>query len=122
MASRRICSPLYLATTLTLAASHAHATHFWLNEGWTVYMERVLLQVLHDSPAARGFSYIIGYKGLVDDLEEYNDRPRYQRLVIDFAKGEDPDDAYSRVPYDKGSNLILHLGNFLLPSFPGSRS
>ncbi|KAJ6469011.1 peptidase family M1-domain-containing protein [Mycena vitilis] len=88
--------------------THAHATHFWLNEGWTVYMERLLLQFLHE-PAARGFSYIIGAKALVDDLERYANTPLYQRLVIDFAKGEDPDDAYSRVPYEKGSNLILHI-------------
>jgi leukotriene-A4 hydrolase len=72
-------------------------------------MERLLLQFLHN-PAARGFSYIIGAKALVDDLERYTDTPLYQRLVIDYAKGEDPDDAYSRVPYEKGSNLILHLG------------
>ncbi|KAJ6569389.1 peptidase family M1-domain-containing protein [Mycena capillaripes] len=88
--------------------THAHATHFWLNEGWTVYMERLLLQFLHN-PAERGFSYIIGAKALVDDLTRYADTPLYQRLVIDFAKGEDPDDAYSRVPYEKGSNLILHI-------------
>ncbi|KAJ7075001.1 peptidase family M1-domain-containing protein [Mycena belliarum] len=88
--------------------THAHATHFWLNEGWTVYMERLLLQVLHE-PAARGFSYIIGAKALVDDLARYSDKPRYQRLVINMEKGEDPDDSYSRVAYEKGSNLILHL-------------
>ncbi|KAJ7630308.1 peptidase family M1-domain-containing protein [Roridomyces roridus] len=89
--------------------THAHASHFWLNEGWTVWMERLLLQIIHNSPAARGFSYIIGYKGLVDDLENYKNKPRYQRLTVDFEKGEDPDDAYSRVPYDKGSNLLLHI-------------
>ncbi|THV01236.1 hypothetical protein K435DRAFT_963588 [Dendrothele bispora CBS 962.96] len=88
--------------------THAHASHFWLNEGWTTYMERLLLQVIH-SPAHRGFSYSIGYKGLVDDLAQYNNRPKYQRLLVDFEKGEDPDDAYSRVPYDKGANLILHI-------------
>ncbi|KAJ7719240.1 peptidase family M1-domain-containing protein [Mycena maculata] len=88
--------------------THAHAGHFWLNEGWTVWMERLLLQVLH-GPAERGFSYIIGAKALVDDLAQYSDKPRYQRLVIEFEKGEDPDDAFSRVPYDKGANLILHL-------------
>ncbi|KAG7442686.1 zincin [Guyanagaster necrorhizus] len=88
--------------------THAHATHFWLNEGWTTYMERLLLQVIH-SPADRGFSFLIGYKSLVDDLELYADRPKYQRLVIEFEKGEDPDDAYSKVPYEKGANLILHL-------------
>jgi leukotriene-A4 hydrolase len=72
-------------------------------------MERVLLQVLY-SPAERGFSYIIGRKGLQDDLKGYTDRPKYQRLVIDFEVGEDPDDAYSQVPYDKGANFILYLG------------
>ncbi|KAI5833346.1 zincin [Schizophyllum commune Tattone D] len=88
--------------------THAHASHFWLNEGWTNYMERLLQQVLH-SPAARGFSYVIGEKAMKDALRQYEKTPRYQRLVIDFAFGEDPDDAYSSIPYDKGANLILHL-------------
>jgi len=38
--------------------------------------------------------------------------PKYQRLVIEFDKGEDPDDAYSSVAYEKGSNLLLHLGEY----------
>jgi len=37
------------------------------------------------------------------------ERPKYQRLVIDFEPGEDPDEAYSSVPYEKGANLLLHL-------------
>ncbi|KAI0785951.1 peptidase family M1-domain-containing protein [Abortiporus biennis] len=88
--------------------THANASHFWLNEGFTTYMERVLQQKLH-SPAARGFSCLIGYKGLLDDLKLYQDRPKYQRLVIDFETGEDPDDAYNQVPYEKGSNFLLYL-------------
>ncbi|KAJ7116299.1 hypothetical protein C8R44DRAFT_832437 [Mycena epipterygia] len=94
---------------VNLISAHAHATHFWLNEGWTTYMERLLLQVLHNSPAARGFSYVIGAKSLTDALKQYTDKPRFQRLVIDYEVGEDPDDAYSEVPYEKGSNFILHL-------------
>ncbi|KAF7295355.1 Leuk-A4-hydro-C domain-containing protein [Mycena indigotica] len=89
--------------------THAHAEHFWLNEGWTVYIERLMQKTLHDSEAARGFSFIIGAKGLVDDLKRYANKPEYQRLVIEYAKGEDPDDAYSQVPYEKGANLILHI-------------
>ena len=89
--------------------SHVHASHFWLNEGWTTYMERVLQQILH-GPAERSFSYVIGNKALLDDLERYVERPKYQRLVIDFEPGEDPDEAYSSVPYEKGANLLLHLG------------
>ncbi|RPD67705.1 zincin, partial [Lentinus tigrinus ALCF2SS1-7] len=90
----------------------ANSTHFWLNEGWTVYMERLMLQLLY-TPAARGFSFLIGFKALQDSLKGYVDRPRYQRLVIDFEPGEDPDDAYSRVPYEKGANFLLRLERML---------
>ncbi|KAN0082888.1 hypothetical protein V8E55_008683 [Tylopilus felleus] len=88
--------------------TNAHASHFWLNEGWTTYIERLLLELIH-SPGHRGLSYVIGYKSLVDALELFRLTPRYQRLVIAFDVGEDPDAAYSRVPYDKGANLILLL-------------
>lgn len=96
-------------TCINALNSHTDASHFWLNEGWTTYIERVLQQVLH-SPAHRGFSYLIGYKSLQDDLKEYEKQPQYQRLIIDFEIGEDPDDAYSNVPYEKGANFILYLG------------
>ncbi|KAF8703174.1 Leukotriene A4 hydrolase, C-terminal, partial [Rhizoctonia solani] len=92
--------------------SCADSGHFWLNEGWTTYTERLLKGMLH-TPAERDFSYIIGEKALIDALEHYKDRPRFQRLVIDYAYGEDPDDAYSRVPYDKGSNFLLYLERLL---------
>lgn len=92
--------------------TQANSSHFWLNEGFTTYMERVLQEKLH-SPAERGFSFLIGYKALVDDLKLYVNRPKYQRLVIQFDEGEDPDDAYSRVPYEKGANFLLYLEGVL---------
>ncbi|KAI0762471.1 metalloprotease [Fomes fomentarius] len=92
--------------------TQANSTHFWLNEGWTTYIERLLLQLLH-TPADRGFSFLIGSKALSDALKQYTTHPKYQRLVIDFEPGEDPDDAYSTVPYEKGANFILHLERLL---------
>ncbi|KAG6919449.1 hypothetical protein DXG01_005708 [Tephrocybe rancida] len=88
--------------------THANASHFWLNEGWTTYIERVLQQHLY-TPAHRDFSFIIGAKALKNALEEFESEPKYQRLVIDFELGEDPDTAYGSIPYEKGANLILHL-------------
>ncbi|KAG1767142.1 hypothetical protein EDD22DRAFT_876852 [Suillus occidentalis] len=88
--------------------THSHASHFWLNEGWTTYVERVLLQIIH-SPAHRGLSSVIGHKGLLDALAFFEDKPKYQKLVIDFDYGENPDSAYSRVPYDKGANFLLQI-------------
>ncbi|KAF9040606.1 leukotriene-A4 hydrolase [Panaeolus papilionaceus] len=90
--------------------THANPSHFWLNEGWTTYIERVLQQRLH-SPAERGFQYVIGSKALYDSLKGYENKPKYQRLVIEFEEGEDPDDAYSSIPYEKGANFILYLAN-----------
>jgi hypothetical protein len=83
--------------------------HFWLNEGWTTYFERLLLLALH-SPAERDFSYIIGRNSLSKAVAEMAKEPRYQRLVIPFRFGEDPDDGYSTIPYEKGSNFLLYLG------------
>ena len=103
-----------------ILSSQANASHFWLNEGWTTYIERVLLQILY-SPAERALSFVIGTKTLNDSLKLYQDRPKYQRLCISFEKGEDPDDAYSTIPYEKGANFLLHLGEQLnlhfLPGF-----
>jgi leukotriene-A4 hydrolase len=76
-------------------------------------MERVLQGKLHSS-GERGFAHVIGYKDLQDALESYKDRPKYQRLVIEFDRGEDPDEAYSDVPYEKGSNFLLYLGQHIL--------
>ena len=73
----------------------------------------MLQQYLH-SPEERGFSFLIGYKSLADALKLYKDKPKYQRLVIEFEKGEDPDDAYSNIPYEKGANFLLYLGRYRL--------
>ncbi|GAA96251.1 uncharacterized protein L969DRAFT_100748 [Mixia osmundae IAM 14324] len=81
---------------------------FWLNEGWTTYLERLIVGRLHGEPA-RSFSYIIGATALQKSLQEMRSEPRYQRLVVEYKEGEDPDSAFSSIPYDKGSNLLLHL-------------
>jgi len=109
MASRRTASSSLNANLTVSIYRHANPSHFWLNEGWTTYIERVLQQVLH-SPAERGFAFVIGSKALFDSLKQYESQPKYQRLVINFDEGEDPDEAYSSIPYEKGANFILHLG------------
>jgi leukotriene-A4 hydrolase len=79
-------------------------SHFWLNEGWTTYSERLSST---NTEAERGFEYIIGAKALYDSLSKMP--PKYQRLVIDYKEGEDPDDGFSSIPYEKGATLLLHL-------------
>ncbi|WOO82539.1 Leucine aminopeptidase 2 [Vanrija pseudolonga] len=82
--------------------------HFWLNEGWTTYLERLIIGKLQGEES-RQLSFIIGRVGLKESLKGYENEPRFQRLLPDLKKHEDPDDAFSQVPYEKGSNFLLYL-------------
>lgn len=79
---------------------------FWLNEGWTTYTERLAIKAIHGD-ATRDFEYIVGQKALNDSLKKMP--PRYQRLHIPYKQGEDPDDGFSSIPYEKGAQLLLYL-------------
>lgn len=87
--------------------------HFWLNEGWTVYLERRIQGKLHGS-ATRDFSAIIGWNDLENSINAMGkSAERYSTLVQDLKDQSDPDDAFSTVPYEKGSNLLYHIETVL---------
>jgi leukotriene-A4 hydrolase len=81
--------------------------HFWLNEGWTTYLERRIQAKLHGE-AHRDFSAIIGWKALSDSVAGYGPDHEFTKLVINL-KGQDPDDAFSTIPYDKGYVFLDYL-------------
>lgn len=94
--------------------------HFWLNEGWTVYLERRIIGAIAAAEAqeegranpekygeqVRHFNAIIGWNALVETVESFD--PKFTSLVWDLASG-DPDDAFSRIPYEKGFNFLFHI-------------
>lgn len=83
--------------------------HFWLNEGWTVYLERRIQGLIHGE-ATRHFSAIIGWSDLENSIKAMGDRAqRYSTLVQNLKDRSDPDDAFSTVPYEKGFNLLFHI-------------
>lgn len=83
--------------------------HFWLNEGWTVYLERRIVGALHGEPT-RHFSAIIGWLDLENSIKAMGDgAQRYLTLVQNLKDRSDPDDAFSTVPYEKGFNLLFHI-------------
>jgi len=81
--------------------------HFWLNEGWTVYNERLIHGHIHGN-LERHFKSLQGLKALDDSIDMYGvDSPHtclYQKL-----NDIDPDDAFSSVPYEKGFNFLFYL-------------
>ncbi|QSZ31017.1 hypothetical protein DSL72_000578 [Monilinia vaccinii-corymbosi] len=87
--------------------SNASWEHFWLNEGWTIYLERRIIAAVHGE-AYRDFSSIIGWKALEDSVKLYGEDHEFTKLVVDL-KGKDPDDAFSSVPYEKGFHFLYYL-------------
>jgi len=88
--------------------SNASWEHFWLNEGWTTYLERRLQAAIHGHDKYRDFSAIIGWKALVDSVDRYGHDHEFTKLIVNL-KGQDPDDAFSSIPYEKGFTFLYHL-------------
>lgn len=81
--------------------------HFWLNEGWTTYLERRIQGILHGD-ARFHFSAIIGWKALKESVDLFGSDHEFTKLVMDL-EGKDPDDSFSSVPYEKGFNFLFFL-------------
>ncbi|KAI8992346.1 peptidase family M1-domain-containing protein [Pilobolus umbonatus] len=82
--------------------------HFWLNEGWTVFVERKIIGRLNGEKA-RQFSALSGWKTLKESVDLVGEHSHKTLLNPDLSNGADPDDFFSRVPYEKGFNLLYHI-------------
>ena len=80
--------------------------HFWLNEGWTTWLQRKIMAKMKDDDRFFDFDAIGGWKHLADDVALLPDD--FSRLVP-IIDGRDPDEAFSGVPYEKGFNLLVDL-------------
>jgi leukotriene-A4 hydrolase len=87
--------------------TNATMDHFWLNEGFTTWAERRILEALRGEAAA-AVSWAIGRAALKESLERFGaDSP--MTVLRTHLEGVDPDDVYSSVPYEKGSLLVALL-------------
>ncbi|HMP16034.1 MAG TPA: M1 family metallopeptidase, partial [Gemmatales bacterium] len=78
---------------------------FWLNEGFTVYLERRILEKVY-GPARAQMEAMIGRKLLEKSLKTM--KPEEQVLHINLD-GLDPDENLTDIPYEKGFLFLLHL-------------
>ena len=82
--------------------------HFWLNEGFTVFTERKIVGRMHGEPY-RHFSAMLGWKGLEETVEKVLGPTNPFTALVPRLAGADPDDAFSCVPYEKGSTFLWYL-------------
>lgn len=81
--------------------------HFWLNEGFTVFLERKILQKLK-GPQQFHLDALLGWETLERSVQTYGPEHPFTALVP-VLNDIDPDDAFSSVPYEKGFNFLFYL-------------
>jgi aminopeptidase N len=82
--------------------TNATWSDFWLNEGFTVYLERRVLEKVY-GPARAQMEAVLGRRELDRELRGLPERDRVLHLDLD---GRDPDDGCTLVPYEKGALLL----------------
>jgi leukotriene-A4 hydrolase len=85
--------------------TNATWSDFWLNEGYTVYIERRIVEELYGKRRA-DMEAVLGYQELLDEMQ--SNPPADQILHIDLA-GRDPDDGATQIPYEKGALFLKQL-------------
>jgi len=78
---------------------------FWLNEGFTTYLERRIIEAVYGKPR-REMEASLGRRSL--EAEMLGMEPRDQILHVDLT-GRDPDEGFTGVPYEKGALFLRHL-------------
>lgn len=78
---------------------------FWLNEGFTTYLERRIIEAVYGKPR-REMEAMLGKRSLLEEMAAFEDADEI--LHIDL-KGRDPDEGMTGVPYEKGALFLRHL-------------
>ncbi len=73
---------------------------FWLNEGFTVYFERRIIEALYNKDFA-DMEAVLGYQDLQGTLERMGTNNRDTKLQLDLYR-RDPDEAVTDIAYEKG--------------------
>jgi leukotriene-A4 hydrolase len=78
---------------------------FWLNEGFTTYLERRIIEAVYGRPRAE-MEAALGLRDLNEEIASLEDRDEI--LHIDLT-GRDPDEGSNDIPYEKGALFLRHL-------------
>ena len=80
---------------------------FWLNEGFTMFLERKIIERFKDIDMAK-LDAMVGFSGLKDDIYSFGESRDFTCLRPNLL-GRNPDDAFNKIPYEKGFNLLYYI-------------
>ncbi len=78
---------------------------FWLNEGFTTYLERRIIEAVYGAPR-REMEATLGRRSLEQEMLGLEDRDEILHVNLD---GRDPDEGFTGVPYEKGALFLRYL-------------
>lgn len=87
--------------------TNASMEHFWLNEGFTTWAERRILDALHGEESS-ALRWSIGQAALDQSIARFGADSALTKLRTELS-GIDPDDAFSSIPYEKGARFVCAL-------------
>ncbi len=91
--------------------TNQNLNHFWLNEGFTVFAERRIIEALYGT-GARDLQAKNGETDLVETVQGFlKENPEFSKLRLNLSPETNPDDAYSSVPYEKGYLFLRSIEN-----------
>uniref|UniRef100_A0A0K0EG61 Leuk-A4-hydro_C domain-containing protein n=1 Tax=Strongyloides stercoralis TaxID=6248 RepID=A0A0K0EG61_STRER len=99
----------WIGNTVTIASWE----HYWLKEGFTVFLERKIIGILYGEKI-RDLEYISEWANRLEITicNIFGCQHEFTKMVPDLSKSN-PDDAISFVPIEKGSALILVIEQFV---------
>jgi leukotriene-A4 hydrolase len=77
---------------------------FWLNEGFTVFIERRIMEALYGEERAAMLE-LLGWRELEDEVKRLGPASPDTKLHLDLA-GRNPDDGVAQVAYEKGAAFL----------------
>ncbi|MEE8525417.1 MAG: M1 family metallopeptidase [Thermoanaerobaculia bacterium] len=80
---------------------------FWLNEGFTVYLERRIMEEVYGRPYAEMLA-LLGRQDLDAAVQDLGPASADTHLALDLA-GRDPDDGMTNIAYEKGYFLLRRI-------------
>jgi leukotriene A-4 hydrolase/aminopeptidase len=78
---------------------------FWLNEGFTTYLERRIIEAVYGKDR-REMEAMLGKQGLLDELAG---TPAPDQILHINLAGRDPDEGMTGFPYEKGALFLRYL-------------
>lgn len=88
--------------------TNADWSAFWLNEGFTMFLERRITGRIRGEEY-RHFDACLGLTDLRKDIVEHFGEGHSATALCPDMSNMDPDEAYSRVPYEKGHTFLFYL-------------